>query len=209
MKKRIKLEPYWKESDGWTKMPNISIFYIKSPSAFKVYLYLCSKCNEQSNATASFSQISKDCKISISTVQGAIRNLEELGLIEKIKTDKNRYTTATTYHVRYVNEDEDYFQELNKKKVKRTRKKSDRDKYAYQKWRKSVLQRDDYECQCCGIDDDRAILHTHHIKKFSDNEDLRYDVDNGITLCHHCHSKTYRREEEFEEYFLNIIMKHK
>ena len=56
----------------------------------------------------------------------------------------------------------------------------------YFDWRKNVFERDNYTCQCCGQHGGK--LNAHHIKNFSDNEQLRYDVDNGITLCFNCHS---------------------
>ena len=33
-----------------------------------------------------------------------------------------------------------------------------------------------------------VTLHAHHKENFADNPDLRFDVDNGITLCDKCHS---------------------
>jgi predicted DNA-binding protein (UPF0251 family) len=47
----------------------------------------------------------------------------------------------------------------------------------------------------------------HHIKRWNDSPELRYDPNNGITLCRPHHYKTRKREHLFEEYFLNIISK--
>lgn len=60
----------------------------------------------------------------------------------------------------------------------------------YLDWRTAVFERDDYRCRCCG---DRSApgnpvtLHAHHLENFAHNEDLRFIVDNGITLCKNCH----------------------
>lgn len=55
----------------------------------------------------------------------------------------------------------------------------------YKNWRKSVFERDNYTCQCCFTRGGR--LNAHHIQNYADNESLRFDVDNGITLCEKCH----------------------
>lgn len=61
----------------------------------------------------------------------------------------------------------------------------------YRIWKKGVLKRDKYTCQLCGSD---KSLHTHHINKFADYPDLRFDVDNGITLCKHCHKYIHKNK---------------
>jgi hypothetical protein len=59
---------------------------------------------------------------------------------------------------------------------------------SYFNWRNNVYKRDNYTCQKCG-DNKGGNLQAHHILNFSEYEELRYDVDNGITLCEDCHSK--------------------
>ncbi len=73
----------------------------------------------------------------------------------------------------------------------------------YTQWTKSVLTRDDYKCQ---IDGSTDKITAHHIRVWSKNKDLRYDVDNGITLCRKCHLKTYKREEEWEERLSSLVV---
>lgn len=55
----------------------------------------------------------------------------------------------------------------------------------YIKWRNEVIVKDDYTCQCCGKYGGK--LNVHHIQNFSENEKLRYDINNAITLCVECH----------------------
>lgn len=62
----------------------------------------------------------------------------------------------------------------------------ERHSYKFVAWRKAVFQRDNYICQACG-DSSGGNLTAHHIENFSNNEDKRFDVDNGITLCASCH----------------------
>ena len=89
----------------------------------------------------------------------------------------------------------------------------------YIEWRKSVLGRDNYTCQCCG-DNTGGNLQAHHKYNFSEYPELRLDVNNGITLCKKCHDfnqigsfhHTYgvrnNTPEQLEEYINNYKMNH-
>ena len=73
----------------------------------------------------------------------------------------------------------------------------------YKEWRKYVLNRDDYTCNMCGKRGGK--LQVHHIKRFSIYRDLITEKTNGITLCIECHRSIRGKEEEYEEFFQNII----
>lgn len=67
----------------------------------------------------------------------------------------------------------------------------DRRSSKYKNWKKQVLIRDNYTCQRCG---NKENLVVHHIEKFSENKQLRFNVDNGITLCQKCHKEVHKHE---------------
>ena len=58
----------------------------------------------------------------------------------------------------------------------------------YKAWRTLVFKRDDYTCQDCRVRGGR--LQAHHIKSQHQFPELRLVLDNGLTLCPPCHTKT-------------------
>jgi hypothetical protein len=53
----------------------------------------------------------------------------------------------------------------------------------YREWKARVNVRDNYICQECG----KKGCEAHHIKSWYEFPELRFDVNNGITLCLDCH----------------------
>jgi predicted restriction endonuclease len=77
----------------------------------------------------------------------------------------------------------------------------------YRDWRSSVLNRDK-KCDICSSTSD---LQAHHLEHGSHNPELRYDIDNGVTLCKfhhtlfHCsYNNSYRVKCTNKDY-LNFI----
>lgn len=78
------------------------------------------------------------------------------------------------------------------------RQRSERFTYDYIVWRKNVFDRDLYTCQCCKRknhkgNNDTVYLNAHHIFNWKDNPNLRFNIDNGITLCTDCHNKFHSK----------------
>jgi len=75
----------------------------------------------------------------------------------------------------------------------------------YEAWRIAVLERDEYKCQHCEKTGGR--LHAHHIKRFKPHPELRYDVDNGITLCRQCHEDLHIAKVDGKPFIVKLLGK--
>lgn len=58
----------------------------------------------------------------------------------------------------------------------------------YRLWRSAVFERDNYTCVSCLKRGGR--LHADHIKPYCAFPELRFDLENGRTLCVSCHMKS-------------------
>ena len=58
----------------------------------------------------------------------------------------------------------------------------------YREWRRQVWERDNWKCRINNQDCDGRII-AHHILPWRDFPELRYEVNNGITLCQFHHPR--------------------
>lgn len=67
---------------------------------------------------------------------------------------------------------------------------------------KSVLARDNYRCQRCQRTkgDDGVILHVHHIYPWASFPNLRFNLNNLVTLCSLCHTWVHSTENKKHEF---------
>lgn len=56
----------------------------------------------------------------------------------------------------------------------------------YDKWRNTILSKDNQKCVCCGHD---KHLEAHHLFGYKEHPELAIEPDNGVTLCSFCHKK--------------------
>lgn len=66
-------------------------------------------------------------------------------------------------------------------------------------WRKEIFVRDDYTCQMCGKRG--GYLEADHIKPWAYFPELRFDLDNGRTLCRPCHNTTKINHHKMREIY--------
>ena len=64
-----------------------------------------------------------------------------------------------------------------------------RNSLEYVLWRNEVYKRDKWTCRICKKRCLKGNIVAHHLKKFSDFPELRFMIDNGITLCRKCHAE--------------------
>lgn len=75
---------------------------------------------------------------------------------------------------------------------------------ASREWSISIKKRDGWKCKI-NNKDCNGRLESHHILSWKDYQELRYEINNGITLCHAHHPRKKQVEQELSEYFKELI----
>ena len=75
----------------------------------------------------------------------------------------------------------------------------------YYEWRNKVYLRDNWKCKIGNQDCDGRI-EAHHILPWRDYPELRYNENNGITLCHSHHPRKYEDEKRLTPYFQELVL---
>jgi hypothetical protein len=83
-------------------------------------------------------------------------------------------------------------------------KRQERSDTAYKEWRKTVWFRDLFTCKM-NSKDCSGRIEAHHILSWADFPELRYEVNNGITLCHFHHPRKRNDEMMLEPLFQELV----
>ncbi len=74
----------------------------------------------------------------------------------------------------------------------------------YKKWAFEVKTRDFWQCKIQN-QDCHGRLEAHHILPWRDYPELRYQVNNGITLCQYHHPRAHDEEKRLTPYFQELV----
>lgn len=74
----------------------------------------------------------------------------------------------------------------------------------YREWMLGVKKRDNWKCRIADVNCD-GRLEAHHILNWKDYTELRYQINNGITLCHAHHPRGRAKEKRLSSYFMELV----
>lgn len=74
----------------------------------------------------------------------------------------------------------------------------------YLQWRKKVYLRDNFKCKIADADCSGRI-EAHHVLGWAEYVELRYEVNNGITLCQVHHPLKRAEEKRLIPYFMGLV----
>ncbi len=81
----------------------------------------------------------------------------------------------------------------------------DRRSSVYRDWRKRVCVRDGWKCKI-NNQDCKGHIEAHHILGYTAHPEVRYDINNGITLCHFHHPRRRSEEAKLSPYFQSLVI---
>lgn len=113
-----------------------------------------------------------------------------------IRTGVNTYETSGEKNWRWI-EDRTLLKKYEGSEEKRNP--------AYKSFRKEVCDRDGWACRIADNNCD-GRLEVHHILSWSKFPELRYAINNGITLCRFHHPRKRVDEMKLSPYFQSLVM---
>ena len=75
---------------------------------------------------------------------------------------------------------------------------------SHHEWSKNVKDRDGWKCKIANSDCE-GRMESHHILSYKEHPELRYKLNNGITLCHFHHPRVRKEEKRLSPYFQELV----
>lgn len=173
------------------------------------------------SVSSKYSKVCDICSVEFSTryIRQRFCSNQCGGLNQRKQVTKNCMMCGVAYQVRKAREETTKFCSIScgskyrsgenspnwKKDRSALAKRQNRNDSAYKEWRASVWLRDNFTCKIANPDC-KGRIEAHHILPWADFVSLRYEMNNGITLCHFHHPK--RREDEYilSSYFSTLVV---
>lgn len=150
--------------------------------------YKCEVCGKEFTGLKNNANrfCSRDCYNKVHNIKNKERKCPTCGKIFIAKTNEDKYCSWECYNNnRKPPNKENHWNWQGGKSLHN----DNRDSREYKEWRILVYKKDDYKCVKCGS---KNNLNAHHKKSWKHHPELRYDVNNGITLCAKCHIKLHQ-----------------
>jgi len=89
----------------------------------------------------------------------------------------------------------------DRKLIKRQK---ERNNPEYKQWRQEIFKRDKHICRINNKDCQGKVV-AHHILPWADYPELRYNINNGITLCQTHHPRKRVEEKKLMPFFNSLV----
>ena len=175
---------------GWFKKGQRPIHYAKIEG-------VCLKCEKifLSKLSDNRKYCSKSCAASSRKVTEETRKRMSFARNGKKHTEESKYKISLSHtgskHYRW---------NPNREEVRYDR----RNDPEYMQWRKKVYERDNWICR---IKNENCVgrIEAHHILAWRSHPELRYEINNGITLCHAHHPRKRAEEKKLVSFFHRLV----
>jgi hypothetical protein len=169
---------------------------------------ICKECKTQYqkrvDTLKNWCGMCKDCTHKVITNKGKFRSLNkrkciDCGIVNK--TFNKTLRCFSCFKIFNIGENHFNFVKDREALVKNEKKHLDG---RYRQWMLAVKKRDKWKCKIINSDC-KGRLESHHILNWKNYPKLRYDINNGITLCHFHHPRKRQDEINLSPYFKELV----